>query len=118
MRLPSIFEYLPGGAAALIKRAEQQDNDNSPHPTLQAAKTVGAGLVGLSGGTLLGYGAGRLAEKIHGGPIPAKYVAPIGGLAGAGFGLTYGLYKRHEAEELQRVLESQRNQPTPGVPPE
>lgn len=114
MRLPSLFDYC-GDASAIIKVAEEA-KEAPANRALQAAKTVGAGLLGLSGGTLLGYGAGQLAEKIHGGPIPAKYMAPISGLAGAGFGVTYGLYKKHEAEELRRVLENQRHQP--GVPAE
>lgn len=111
--LPSIFDYCD--ASALLKTAEEEQQGGAQR-ALHAMKTMGAGLLGLSGGTLLGYGAGRLAEKVHGGPIPAKYMAPISGLAGAGFGVTYGLYKKHEMEELRRVLENQHHERPPGVP--
>ncbi len=114
MTPPSIFAYF-NDVEAVVKVAEEKQHSPA-HRALQAAKTVGAGLLGLSGGTILGYGAGRLAENIHGGPIPAKYIAPISGLAGAGFGMTYGLYKKHEAEELRRVLESQQHGQPSGVP--
>lgn len=114
MSLPSLFDYAPE-VILKLGEAEAPERPSRAAAVGRAAGTVGAGLLGLTGGTLLGYGAGRLAEHLHGGPLPAQVIAPLSGLAGAGLGMTYGLYQAQQKKELRRVLESQRDRPPGSV---
>ena len=115
MNTPSIFEYLPKYAHVLIKTAmplEVQGERDAQitgaqieRPAWHAAKTVGAGLLGFSVGSLAGAGTGMLL----GDKTPYLESALGGTLLGAGAGLAYHKWKAKELQELQRAFEAHRN---------
>lgn len=114
---PTLFSYLPkDSAVALCKFAEEEAKKKSR--TLGVAKAVGVPLVGLAGGTLGGFGAGLLADKLYqkatGTKIPAAGLAGASALLGTGLGLAYSMYKAHELEDLRRVFESTSDAPVRG----
>lgn len=115
MSTPSLFSYLSlEDGLAICKLAEGK----KPSRILGAAKAVGIPLLGFTGGTVAGFGAGHLADTIHqklmGSPIPSSYLAAVAPTLGAGLGLAYGLYKAHEMEELRRVIQGHPNKPPSG----
>jgi hypothetical protein len=106
MNGPTLFSYLsPRDARAICKLAEGK----RPNRAVGALKAVGLPLLGLAGGTVATFGVGMLADtisqKVMGHPIPLSYLTAVAPALGAGFGLTWGLYKAHEMEELRRALE-------------
>jgi uncharacterized membrane protein YebE (DUF533 family) len=109
MSLPLMHEYLSfEHADVLLKTAGEKAK--------RVAKTVGSGLAGMGLGYLAGGGAMRLADKIHGKPIPSSSVIGALPILGAASGLAYNLYKAQEAEEIRRALESSNHQPAGSVP--
>ena len=128
--LPSIFEYAPEVAVALLKMAavqeppldtgdgaiDTEDRQLPVHPALHATKAILSGAAGTGVGMLAGYGAGSLAQKLTGNRIPASAATKAGPILGGAAGLAYSLYKNHESEEIARALQAHRNQAAnPGV---
>ena len=106
MSAPTLFSYLPRDAAeTLCKLAEGK----KPNRAVAAAKAIGIPLAGWAGGTVAGFGAGLLADtisqKLMGHPIPDSYLRAIVPAAASLAGLSYGLYKAHEMENLRRALQ-------------
>lgn len=103
MNLPSAYDYLPEYAAQLMKLAEEKPKKKST--IAPALKAVGQGALGLGVGTGAGYlGMKGLERAGLAGPGTLPYLIPA---AGAGLGLTYGLWKAHEREALRRAIEGE-----------
>jgi hypothetical protein len=112
MSAPTLFSYLsPGEAQAICKLA----GEKKPNRALGALKAVGLPLLGWTGGTVAGFGAGMLADtisqKLMGHPIPLSYLKAVAPALGGAAGLSYGLYKAHEMEDLRRALEGHPDKP-------
>lgn len=116
MSLPSIREYLPEHASFFTKIAGQEKAPIE-HPYTHMAKTVGAGLLGFTGGMAAGAGTLMLAEKLTGrkiskmAPEELKYVIPAAALAGTAAAKLYDKWKKDELAELQRAWTSRHNKP-------
>lgn len=117
MKLPCITEYMsPEQLRGIYKAANIQqvneDEENVPkvRDWKRVAKIVGTGVLGMSVGTGLGYGAGLLADK-HYGRIPHSTVARIlpPAMLGLGASVAYKLWKDREAEELKNAVKPDPN---------
>ena len=101
MKTPSITEYLSKSEVeSLCKMASPEEKPDWG----KRARIVGSGLLGMAGGTVAGYGAGKLLDLLHGTPIPKAHLNLAAPLVGGAAGLAYNLYKARELEELKRAV--------------
>ena len=117
MKLPCITEYMtPQQLQGIYKVAnvQQVDEDEEDVPKVRdwkrVAKIVGTGVLGMSVGTGLGYGAGHLLDR-HYGRIPSTTVARLlpPAMLGLGGSIAYSLWKDREAEELKNAVKPDPN---------
>jgi hypothetical protein len=113
MTLPFIGHYLPDHAGSLLKFASETAKEKKKSPTARMLGVIGAGALGTGVGSVAGYGAGelmnRLSMKVRNQPISTGSLQNIAPLVGGAAGLAYSVYKTREMEELRRALEDQNN---------
>jgi hypothetical protein len=97
-----------------VANVQQVDEDEEDVPKVRdwkrVAKIVGTGVLGMSVGTGLGYGAGHLLDR-HYGRIPSTTVARLlpPAMLGLGGSIAYSLWKDREAEELKNAVKPDPN---------
>jgi hypothetical protein len=121
MRAPTLFELLPRAhAEQLCKLAEEQGRVKKYLHA--AANLVVPPIVGMGMGTLAGFGAGHLANKVYekatGSGIPHAGVLSALPILGGGLGLAYNLAQARQMEAMRRALESPHNNSDRSVPRE
>lgn len=136
MSIPTLFSYLPFEVAVSICKLAGNEAEEgpavdpmpapSPKPPEAQKKpsilgTLAGHAAGMGVGTLVGYGAGELADRAYRfanpgqGGIPSSYHVAVGPVVGAGLGLAYTLAKAHEQEELRRALTNADHGPPGGA---
>lgn len=118
MKAPLLTEYLsPEEVRGICKLAAPVQPEGEPD-WKHRAKIVGAGLLGMSAGTALGFGGMELANHIykqtnggHGIPHSALSIA-VPALGGAA-GMAYSLYKAKEMEEIKRAVKPRPDDDSP-----
>jgi hypothetical protein len=117
MKMPMLTEYLSPQEVQGICKIASAPPQGEPD-WKQRAKIVGAGLLGMSAGTALGFGgmelANRLHMKAHGGKgIPSSALNIAVPALGGAAGLAYSLYKAKEMEEIKRAVKPQPDDNSP-----
>jgi hypothetical protein len=103
---PLLTEYLsPAEVQGICKLASEHEAPDWK----RRAKIVGAGLLGMSAGTALGFGGMELANRLHmkangGHGIPHSALNAIVPALGGAAGMAYSLYKAKEMEEIKRAV--------------
>ena len=113
MKPPMLTQYLsPEEVQGICKLASEERPDWG-----RRAKIVGAGLLGMSAGTALGFGGMELANrahmKAHGTGIPSTALNIAVPVLGGAAGLAYSLYKAKEMEEIKRAVQPRSDDDSP-----
>jgi hypothetical protein len=89
---------------SLVKVAEMQGVKKPEHKMKTLGKLMGAGALGMAGGTAIGYGAGKLldyASRAQGG-VSKSTLSKIAPFIGGALGVTGALWRAAEREVVDR----------------
>lgn len=121
MKSPLITEYLSAAEVQGICKLAAAEPPAPPQGDpdwKRRAKIVGAGLLGMSAGTAMGFGGMELANRLHmrangGHGIPHSTLGIAIPALGGAAGLAYSLYKAKEMEEIKRAVKPHSDDDSP-----
>lgn len=89
---------------SLVKIAEMQGVVKKPeHKMKTLGKLMGAGALGMAGGTAVGYGVGKLLDHAIKGGVPKSTLVKVMPFIGGALGVTGALWRASEREVMDRV---------------